>query len=761
MNRLTHSLATLGLLSLLGGAATLLAIRSELSRASMASPQTSAEDGLSQGEPARDEESLDLLLARTPLRLLSALLPWKEARSDQASDFEALLAGDSAEASAPLHEAALDAAQAPAPLELQAEAQKDGRSFASLNAQSLISRQGPAGVFGQLGLASCLGLLFGLLVTPLFVLFSFLGRLGKKACGLLWVMLLALLFNSVGIVVGLVAWVVAARTGARWPRRLGTLQLGALAFCVGAACTFLFQREALPPRAMAELPDAAASRVIRHASGQPPEQRSREAWIAPSPSPFRPAKAVIVLLVDTLRADHVSIIRQGQEQERKREEQSVLARQIGAAIPASAKFAPNISTPGLDALFLQEGVVFGEAISAAPWTLPATVSLMTSLWPTQHRVEAGDRALDPGLATLAGAFSAQGFLSAAFTTHIYASSRFGLDSGFNEFHELSIDWGFGEGRQLRSGEVMELVEPWLEAHREEKFFLYLHLFDPHWDYDPPAPFDQKFTDPDYQGGLDGSWERLQGYQTPGRPMAAADLQQVVALYDGEIAYTDTQLMRLAQTLRRLDLYEDSAIFLVADHGEEFKEHQSLGHAKTLHRELLQIPLLLKPPGGRGQRGEIRPYVKEQVRSIDLAPTALELAGLSRPPSFEGRSLLPLCASEPPPEGRGDRLAFSHLARNAFQASSLRDGRYVLIHSKNPLFGEAGRLELFDLQEDPWEQRPLDLSRPEAQALLQRLSASMRAQALLPAASGATPSQADKVELTPEETQMLRSLGYVQ
>jgi arylsulfatase A-like enzyme len=204
---------------------------------------------------------------------------------------------------------------------------------------------------------------------------------------------------------------------------------------------------------------------------------------------------IVLICVDTLRSDHLS----GYGYDRP-------------------------TTPNLDALVAEEGITFENAYASAPWTLPSVASVFTSLHAPQHGVEDQGTSLSEDATTLSELLSGNDWLTAAFVTHIYVSSLFGLDQGFSEFHELSIDWNFKEGFQLRADQLNRRVLPWLAQHADSRFFLYLHYFDPHWDYSPPSPYRARFTDPDYLGPADGTWNHLQNYLPVERLMPPEDLQ---------------------------------------------------------------------------------------------------------------------------------------------------------------------------------------------------------------------------------------------
>lgn len=433
----------------------------------------------------------------------------------------------------------------------------------------------------------------------------------------------------------------------------------------------------------------------------------------------RQARSVILITVDSLRADHVS---------------------------SNGYLRPT--TPNLDFAAASQGVRFTTAYASASWTLPAIASLFTSLHPHQHGVEDRGARLDPAVPTLAGAFARAGFHTAAFTTHVYASSQFGLESGFQEFHEPGVDVSFQEGGQLRAEEMNALLLPWLAVHAAERLFLYAHYFDPHWDYTPPPPYDRRFANPRYKGKVDGSWRFLNRFLRPGRDMRPADLEQATALYDGEIAYLDHHLGVLFQELEDLGVWNDALVVVLADHGEELKDHGSLHHIRTLYDEVLRVPLLVKLPGGRPPGW--RHTVRERVRAIDVAPTALELAGIAPPETFRGSSLVPLMRRPGAP-----RDAFARTRRHSSDLMALVHGRYKIVE---PFGRRHGRPELYNLRDDPGEHRSIaDANRGLRNALRGRL---FGVAAVGPEALG-LPRAAAAPALDEALKAKLRELGYVE
>jgi len=431
-------------------------------------------------------------------------------------------------------------------------------------------------------------------------------------------------------------------------------------------------------------------------------------------------KRVIVIAVDTLRVDHVSA--------------------FGYKRP---------TTPNIARMMAKEGVGFEAAHSQASWTLPSTVSLMTSLRPYAHGVEDREQTLHPDVPTLAGAFSKSSWLSAAFVTHIYVSSMFGINSGFDEFFELSIDWKFREGQQLRADELNRNVFPWLAANQDKPFFLYLHYFDPHWDYDPPPPFDTKFTDPNYDGPASGSWKFINKFVPKSKRMSRADLEQVKALYDGEIAFTDHHLGRLFKHLKKLKMWDDTLLVILSDHGEELQDHNSMHHIRTLYEEVLRVPLVFKPPGGRPARWRKR--VTARVSTLDVAPTLLDLAGIDIPKTFQGKSLLPLLNYDGP-----DRPVFARTMRHRSDSMAVINGGKKLIMP----FGRKKNAwdELYNLEKDPQERHSIVEDYPST---TDKLKKEINALVAVGAAELGLPGAGKEAELSDEQKELLKSLGYIQ
>ncbi|RMD81280.1 MAG: hypothetical protein D6815_12185 [Candidatus Dadabacteria bacterium] len=310
-----------------------------------------------------------------------------------------------------------------------------------------------------------------------------------------------------------------------------------------------------------------------------------------------PGRNVVLITIDTLRADHVGFY----HYERP-------------------------TTPNIDRLAARS-ISFGNAVSPSSWTLPAHASLLTGLQPAEHGVVADVNALPRSAPTLATILSRHGYQTFAAVSHVYLGHRWGFDRGFDVFDETAAA---DSPHRPVAARIVNKALAWLEQRRTDRpFFMWLHIFDPHWDYSPPPPYDRMF-DPDYRGSMRGDYESLKPYikevahyETP-PPLAPRDLQHVVALYDGEIAYVDAQLGRLFERLEQPDLATRTVIVLVADHGEEFMEHGSLeGHQWTLYDEVLLVPWILHFPEERFAGLHFEP----EVSTVTLAGTLLDYLGI--------------------------------------------------------------------------------------------------------------------------------------
>lgn len=384
--------------------------------------------------------------------------------------------------------------------------------------------------------------------------------------------------------------------------------------------------------------------------------------------PDTPAHSPNILLIsiDTLRADHLGCYGYTKD-----------------------------TSPNIDRL-ARDGTRFTKMTSTCSWTLPSHASMLTGLYPAHHALENDGVQLPREIPTLAEALQHRGYYTVGVVSHLYVSSAFGLQRGFDVFDETLIEGG---KTNPLAEQVVDRVLELMRAAPRERFFAFVHFFDPHWDYTPPAPYNRKFTDPDYRGRVNGQLTSLLPYRDGRVPMPEADRRQAIALYDGEIAYTDAQIGRLLDALREEERLENTVIVLTADHGEEFLEHNRLGHGRRLYREQLHVPLIIC---GHAQfpPGSVR---NDLVSLVDIAPTLLALTGSVD--GLDGCEGVSLCGATSAPSAvaqpEAGRIVFAESIRFGYEMRAARDARFKLIHYK-----QGDVRHHFDLDADPQEQQPL-------------------------------------------------------
>jgi arylsulfatase A-like enzyme len=337
--------------------------------------------------------------------------------------------------------------------------------------------------------------------------------------------------------------------------------------------------------------------------------------LAPAWGEGEPPPNVLLVCIDTLRADHLGC--------------------YGYERPTS---------PAIDAL-AAESVLFEDAQAASSWTLPALASLFTSTHSSTHGCWGFASALAPSFVTAAELLRDAGYDTAAIVSHVFLAPRHGLQQGCVHFDDTysqpeTEPWNDVTSPRV-TAEAVRFLEQKAAAPREAPWMLFLHYFDPHDAYLPHAGVSERFG-----------------------------TEQPIDLYDGEIAFTDRHVGEVLRTLEATGFAGDTIVVLFSDHGEEFGEHGGVRHGHTLHRELLHVPLVMRVPGVAPRR------VAERVRTIDVLPTLLELVGLPSLEAGEGSSLVPaLHGGAPLPL---PALAELRLQPGDPQ-ESLIDGRWKLIH----------------------------------------------------------------------------------
>ena len=436
-------------------------------------------------------------------------------------------------------------------------------------------------------------------------------------------------------------------------------------------------------------------------------------------------KSLVLISVDTLRADHLSAYGYARE-----------------------------TSPRVDAL-AAEGVLFERAFSQSPKTASSHMSLMTGLYPEAHGVEnygeGGGMRMSAQIPTLATLLQRAGYRTFAFTGGGNVTGRFGFDQGF-EIYENAL----GVERAFRLG--TEAVEALSRAGRGESaapFFLFLHTYAVHDPYTPPARYAAPFVDPGYDGKIirSGFLLRLITFSTQWRSRHKAfwervdrgneqDRRHLVDLYDGTIRYTDDQIGKFLSRFEELGLDKEAVVVFLSDHGEEFYEHKGFLH-DCVYQEVLHVPLIIRFPAGEPGKHSGR-RSPEVARLVDVMPTILEYVGLPIPEDLQGRSLLPLLLGEE----STPRPVLSQWRWRKTAVLQDRGWKYIRGRDKD---------ELYDLAADPGEKRNLASREPDRGRVLRE-----EIEALLAESQSLhdTFHPGGKVEPDARTLRDLKALGYV-
>ncbi len=346
------------------------------------------------------------------------------------------------------------------------------------------------------------------------------------------------------------------------------------------------------------------------------------------------------------------------------------------------------TSPHLDQL-AREGTLFENLTAASSWTVPSHMSMFTSLYPSVHGVQDFDNKLGEGVPTLAQCLAQSGYVTAAFVTGPPLNHRYGFNRGFRFYDDFTVGLTFEEpgaaalqdsgrlDRVVTNPVITNLATQWLKKHSRENFFLFLHYWDCHYDYVPPAPYDRKF-DPGYQGAENGRrvFERERDIL---KYISVMDLAHMMALYDGEIAHTDEHVGRILQLLQDLGISERTLVIVLSDHGEAFLEHGKLRHGNSLYEELLHVPLIMRLPGviPAGKR------VAGNISHVDLMPTALGLLHLRGPAQMQGIDLSPMILGD---QAVPERLIYSEMTFSGLNLRAVRWGNRKLLGTMGTLAG---------------------------------------------------------------------------
>jgi arylsulfatase A-like enzyme/Flp pilus assembly protein TadD len=421
------------------------------------------------------------------------------------------------------------------------------------------------------------------------------------------------------------------------------------------------------------------------------------ALCAAAQTPAKPALNVVLITIDTLRADHLGCY--GYKQ---------------------------IKTPNIDGL-AADGVRFENAFAVVPVTLPSHSSMLTGTYPMLSGMHdfSGNK-LNPLQPTLASVLKQAGYQTGAVIGAAVLDSRFGLSQGFDFYYDhfdfSRLDEANLDEMERPGNVVADVALDWLAKNSQKKFFLWMHLYDPHFPYHPPEPYSREYA---------------------AQP------------YDGEIAFADEQVGRLLRFLKEKGIYKNTVILLCGDHGESLGEHGEKTHGFFIYNATMHVPLIIRLPESPLPENTAARTVTGSVSLVDLMPTVLGAVGLEIPSQVQGRSLLPELRGGRTEDGRSDqadrdRVLYGEtfLPRIHFNWSELRGSENTKYH-----FIDAPRPELYDLAKDPGEVHNL-FSEKKA------VAGEMRAKLVsLIRDYSAGKEMAEKTGLDPALMERLKSLGY--
>lgn len=323
----------------------------------------------------------------------------------------------------------------------------------------------------------------------------------------------------------------------------------------------------------------------------------------------KPGPNVVVIVVDTLRNDHTAVSAGGRG-----------------------------FTPRLESQLMSEGISFPNSFSNSNWTLPSVASLITSRYPSDIGITGLTSVLDRREITLAEILKENGYRTGGVVSHMLVGKSYGLAQGFDWYNEDNITDDYGNHHSISSPGVTGKAIDYIRKNRDEKFFLFLHYFDPHYiyiDHEKALDYAGPFRSRDFRKLRNLVRE---GAYTP------EDIHYLTACYRSEVSFTDSYVGKVLDELKHQGLFENTIVIFTADHGEEFLEHGWLGHSTHLYNQQIHVPLVIKP--AKSESGSFPAVNSRVVSNLDIVPTLLNMLGIGDDISFQGRDIFSR-SPEPP------------------------------------------------------------------------------------------------------------------
>ena len=399
----------------------------------------------------------------------------------------------------------------------------------------------------------------------------------------------------------------------------------------------------------------------------------------------------------------------------------------------------GVPTPHIDQLS-QDSILFSKAISAGPWTLPSLSSLMTGLSPFVHRTTKSSSKLPDRFKTLAEYITEAGYYTTGIGFNYYLIPSINLSQGF-------VEYDFFQGpRERPTSDITKLATKWLKANRKKDFFLWVHYYDPHVPYSPPDNFQPEGEPPPRIGRSFAKHYEIRNKKLIPSP---TEKQWIKKLYEGEVRYVDENVGEILDTLKRLNIYDESLIVFTSDHGEEFWEHNGYEHGHALYNEVLQVPLIIKLPRSASKR-----RIDTWVSTERITPTILDILGIEYDRNYlSGGSLAPLWKANQTDLNGTPIISKGTLYFQEQESVIFGDMKYI--H-----FLGTGREELYDLASDPREKVSISPSSPGAIQEARNLLTEHKETARKLVNHYGT-LELEQVHFDKETTEKLKSLGYIQ
>lgn len=414
----------------------------------------------------------------------------------------------------------------------------------------------------------------------------------------------------------------------------------------------------------------------------------------------------------------------------------------------------NQMTPTLDSL-AREGVLFERFHSASCWTMPSFGSMLSGMSPPLHR--AGRYKPDPtrpfnlgielfGLRNsvpfLPELLKRDGITTDAVINNSFLHKDYGFARGWDNFdHQGSGFSGYRVGK-----ETTDRALAWLKKHKDRRQFLLLHYFDPHLPYIPPEKYEKQFH-LGKKGRIEmRTYNQLRAMRAKTFWPNTEEQAYLRGLHRGEVAYTDEEISRLVKGMKDLGILDNTWLMITADHGEELFEHGGFEHGHRYEEEVTKVPLIIRPPKGKGKRG-VR--VETAARHIDIPLTILEWFGVDAPEEMEGKSLTPLITGQE----TAHRPAYISFTLTGIPAHAYDDGRYKVIETLN-----RSEVYMYDHKNDPEERIRLGPGHPRFAEMRKKLWEIHDGYEKIEKRKFTNDD--DKRTVSPEVLESLRSLGYI-